>query len=211
MLMKKTIILSTLIASLSVWGQEKKLNLNIRPRVNFSNAKFDIISSGIANKLDVKPSLGLGIEVEQIVAKNNKWALTFEPTYHYANGSLTAIDENYSNERMTYTMNYKAVDLPIGIRHYMFLNDKSSFYLDGQFSFNINLNSNFIFVDSSGKERRNLKLYSTPNFNLGFGYKYNNKYGVQIRYSSARSLTGKYLNWLSDYNSLSFILSYNIL
>jgi len=55
-----------------------------------------------------------------------------------------------------------------------------------------------------------LGINSTNNLNFGFGYCYNNKYNVEIRYGSRRRVLSKYAFYSSDYQSLSFVFGYNI-
>jgi len=52
---------------------------------------------------------------------------------------------------------------------------------------------------------------SNINFGFGIGYKYNNRYGIELRYHSNRELLKNYSSWSSDYKTVSFIIGYSFL
>lgn len=209
--MKKILLLLITVSSLSAVAQEK-WNLNVRPRVNFSNASFKNTITNYSSKLNADAAFGLGVEVESVLNINkNKWALTLEPTYHYAKAEETVDHDGYVGGKLTSVLDYKVLELPLGVRHYMFLNENSKLHLDAQFSVNFNLDSHLTRKRADGSEISSLKLKNKSNFALGFGYKYKNKYGAQLKYSFARNIMSEYVYWDAKYNTLSFILSYNLL
>lgn len=55
-----------------------------------------------------------------------------------------------------------------------------------------------------------LKMSSKPNAAFGFGYNYNNKYGLEIRYYTKREITNDYVAWDNNYKNVSLIFGYNI-
>lgn len=42
-------------------------------------------------------------------------------------------------------------------------------------------------------------------------WKYNNRYGIELRYHSNRELLKNYSSWSSDYKTVSFIIGYSFL
>ena len=208
--MKKFFFLLLSVVSLYSVAQEKAINLNVRPRVNLANFEFENSGVGYSEKMNAKTALGLGVELEFVMPRSkNKWALTLEPTYTYAKADKTSYNKAMGDD-INSVVDYKALEIPLGARHYMFLNEKSKFFVDAQFSINFTMGSSLVRTYRP-EQSNTLKLGSRPNALVGFGYKYNNKYGAQLRYSFAKSITGDYLNWTSNYKTLSLILSYNLL
>ena len=72
-----------------------------------------------------KLGFSVGIEAEFILPfNNNKWALLIEPTYQYFNTKKETPD-------LTSEINYSSIEIPIGVRHYMFINQKSKIFING--------------------------------------------------------------------------------
>ena len=45
---------------------------------------------------------------------------------------------------------------------------------------------------------------------FGFGYKFKERYGVEARFFTNRTLLGDYLTWESNYKAYSLIFSYTL-
>ncbi len=126
-------------SSESILYGEKKMkrdffNLSVRPRVNRSSLSvsnsieffgFDAMDYG--SKFD----FGLGIDAEFILPFfRNKWAVAVEPTYQGGFKGEIEIERDFLREREVFMkVDHKALELPIGVRHYMFLNEKSKISL----------------------------------------------------------------------------------
>jgi hypothetical protein len=172
-------------------------NLNIRPGINSSslfmnNTTFSSRSADYGNELAFR----IGLEFEFIMGFNkNKWAVIIEPTYQYFKA------EDKSNTNMSNTnADYKSIEFPFGVRHYLFLNDNSKFFINGSFIYDINLNSKV----------RNLDTKSNANLAIGIGYNYNKTYSVEFRYHTNRDILTDYIVWTSDYKTISLIFGYTL-
>jgi len=82
----------------------------------------------------------------------------------------------------------------------MFLNNKSKLFVNAALvkSFGFNSKINFIEIRAGGT------------LNFGFGYKYNNKYNIEYRYSLAQDLLINYLDWRSGFNTSSLVFGYTL-
>lgn len=179
-------------------------NLNIRPGVNFSSLTMENTAEFTSSKYEYdygsQTNFRLGIEAEFIMPfLKNKLGIIIEPTYQYFKGEATSTQQ-------TVTVDYKSIELPLGVRYYIFLNDKSKFFVNGQLCFDINLNST---LERSISE--DLDVSSRINFALGAGYKYNDKFSIEARYLTPRNILGDYLFWNTDYNTVSLILGYTLI
>lgn len=172
-------------------------NLNIRPGINSSSLSIsnDAISSSSVD-YDNELTFRIGLELEFIMGFNkNKWAIIIEPTYQYYKAEDKAIT-NLSNTNV----DYNSIELPVGLRHYLFLNNKSKIFINGSFIYDFVLNSKV----------RNLEASSGINLAMGIGYNYKKTYSVEFRYHTNRDILTDYLAWTSDYKTISIIFGYTL-
>jgi hypothetical protein len=193
--------------------QDKDLfHLSIRPGVNFSSLAIDdylssLRSADFGNNLNLR----LGIEAEYIFPFNrNKWGLIIEPTYQSFKAKSIKEASTVVGGKILENVDYKSIEWPMGIRHYFFLNDKSKIFL------NVSYNIDFFSLGSKIKITRNdgSVLYSldiNPNRNLvfGAGYKFKNKYSVELRYYTKREIL-RYVYWSSDYKTIAIMFGYTL-
>jgi len=198
--------------------QKKDLfNLSIRAGINNSSLS---IRNRVSNYKDVTfdDELGFrfGIEGEFIMPFNkNKWAILIEPSYQYYKSEKTKTVIRFSSaipQNIIFNADYESIELPIGIRHYFFLNNNSKIFINGSFVFDFTGDkSNINFGNAvSSTDPSTLKIRTGNNLAFGLGYKYNNKYSLEFRYSTDRDLFYNYQYWESNYNSLSVIFGYTL-
>ncbi|WP_343694922.1 tRNA modification GTPase [Flavobacterium sp.] len=185
--------------------QKKDLfNLTIRPGIKSStySAQNDIMSSyntNFGNKIGFR----LGVEAEFIMPFNkNKWAIILEPTYQ-------SYKAEKLQENMTSKVDYSSIEIPIGIRHYFFLNNNSKIFINGQYALDLTLNKDASFKSTNGPVNE-LKIESPGSFAFGLGYNYQKRYSAEIRMGLSRDLLAKYSAWSSDYKSVSLIFGYTL-
>lgn len=185
-----------------------KNNLFIKPGINFSKYKFTPISSpgtydAELSSIDTRFSL----EYEYIMPFNkNKWSFIFEAAYSTIN--TTSKSENKSIDLI---MKYGYVELPIGIKYNMFLNDHSKIFTNIKIPiFIVNTRESYIKYSSSSSDKiYNFdKMYS--NFVFGIGYSYKNKLLLEANASLKRSLTNYSSSWGDAFNYKSISLGYNL-
>ncbi|PWN68951.1 tRNA modification GTPase [Chryseobacterium phosphatilyticum] len=184
-------------------------HLNIRPGVNFSsfetthNYSYESVNTDFGKDT----SFRIGLEFEYVLPFNkNKWALFAEPTYQYYKGSkeITENEGSYFEYKYTATTDYKSIELPLGVRHYFFLDDRSKIFLNAAYVIDFNLSSSIKF------DRNELEVSSGNNFVFGAGYKYNDKFSAEIRVGTSRTLLRDYVSINSDYKAISVILGYTL-
>ncbi|MBL7885715.1 MAG: hypothetical protein JNJ52_03120 [Flavobacterium sp.] len=185
-------------------------NMYIKPGVSFT--KFSLSNSELnsSTDFDMATSLRFGIELEYVFPiNNNKWSISFEPTY---NSFKTSKDFNYINTTSTViktavTLDYKSIQLPLGFRHYMFLNQKSKLFLNAALAFDLNSSSK-ISSDNNGYPI-NLTVESSLFLSGGIGFNFNNLFSIEAKYDSREIIN--YVYWDSNFNNFSILLGYNIL
>ncbi len=189
------------------------LNVNIRPRVNFSSLEFTNYYAEIDNyKMEDKLSFGLGLEAEYVLPfNNNKWSLIVEPTYQvYKSEKTSDVKSTVAGGKLITTVDYQSVEIPVGIRHYMYLTEKSKMFLNAQYVPDIAINSSIKYNVAMNSTFNNLVIKSRSNVALGFGYAYADRFGVEFRYFIGREVLGDYSIFSSKYNEISFILGYKL-
>lgn len=175
------------------------LNITVRPGINYSSLFIDnSLDNTEGVDFDKQFTVRFGLEVELIMPFNkNKWSIFAEPTYQYFSSSG-------EDARNTITADYKSIELPIGIRHYMFLNDNSKIFINGAFVVDFSTNSTIDFSIVS-----DLEINTGSNFALGLGFKFLDKFSCELRYQTNRDILANYAFWNSKYGSSSLIIGYS--
>lgn len=193
-------------------SNQGKFNLYVKPRINFSSLNFfNSQDSNYTTEMDNNVSFGLGLDAEFILPFNkNKWAITVEPTYLSYKGAKTSDSKLVIGGQLNTTVDYKSIEVPIGIRHYMYLNNQSKISINAQYVMNFTLDSTIKFKRNDGSVYNQIDINSTANYAFGLGYTYKNKYGIEFRYYSKRNVTSDYFYWNSNFKNFSIILGYNL-
>lgn len=184
---------------------KKLFNLNVRAGINFNS--FKIPSRSISNPSPYEFNFGtilgfqLGIEAEFILPFNkNKWAILIEPTYNNFKSESTSL--NYFPE--TVTLKYNTFELPIGLRHYFFLNKNSKLFINASYALIFDLSSEFT------SQRPGFDFDKGTNMSFGIGYVYK-KVILEFRYDSDRGeLFPNSNSFSTEFDSFSIVLGANI-
>ena len=196
-------------------SESKQFNENIKRdyfnlyiRVGNTNSSFSITqvtpSYGENWNVDLKDqsNIRFGAEFEFILPYNkNKWALLFEPSYS------SFKDEKKVVTRTT-SVNYKSIELNLGLRHYMFLSNNFKLFANALYTISFSKNSQI-----KNKLGNSISYYNelnpSGNFVLGFGINYKSKFSFEFRHGFKRSVWD-YVSYDSNYNSSSLIIGYNL-
>jgi len=181
--------------------QKKLFNFNIKAGLNNSTLDLKYGNNNASQDFDTQSELEVrfGVEAEFILPFNkNKWAVLLEPTYQQFKYSKTAYGQIVK-------VDYSSIELPIGVRHYFFLNNSSKIFINILYVIDFTTNSKVEF-----ENQRDVEIKGSNYFAVGVGYNYKAKYIVEMRYGFNRDILEENPLWISDYNTLSFILGYTI-
>ena len=187
-------------------------NLTFRPRIYSSSATVENNNYSYPLFIDFGSvtSFGFGIEAEFILPVNkNKWAIVFEAAYNSFK-SETAVTHRtvVSSIELNAIINYVFVEVPISLRHYLFLNDNSKIFANISYIIEFSSNSsNVEFKRMDDTIFTSLDIRSHNVFSFGLGYKYNDKYSIEARFSPSRTLENS--TWDSEYKTASIIFGYS--
>jgi len=194
------------------YGSSKKIKLQVELQsgVNMGSFSFSPPRQWQIGK-ESQTTFRAGVAIELVLPfNNNKWAILFEPSYTYFSSDFdgayyvtqaTAVD-------VPMTVDYSAIDLPVGVRHYFFLNEDHKVFLNMLLSVNLTMN-NSVTRESYITEPMDIGASST-NAVFGAGYNFKNRYSVELRYNLNRNLPLSIEDWSASYGGLSLVLGYRI-
>lgn len=193
-------------------NRKGNFNYKIKGGVTFFNAEFkdasvnilatDLLSVDLSNEVNFR----LGVEIEYVLPfNNNKWSIFIEPSYQSYKG--TGVNRSLSSETIA-NFSYTYIDVPLGLRHYLFLNDTSSIFLNLAWVAVIDVDGEIKYVNDSFSYP--IKVQSVGNIIFGMGYDYNSKLSVEARISAGRNVAKKSPDISSRYSGMSLILGYKL-
>ncbi|OBQ52206.1 outer membrane beta-barrel protein [Tamlana sp. s12] len=191
-------------------GKQKKIqfNLNIRPRYVNSSLNISTYSELRNVDFDNKSSFGLGIEAEFILPFNkNKWAIIVEPTFQHLKNKKTTDTGYYFGGELTTNADYNSLEIPLGARYYIYLSKDSKIFINAIFILDYAFDSSISYEDD---KLDSMEIKPTPNFGIGLGYKYNDKFSIEVRQQTNRDLLNLNPVGSANYKSLSVILGYTL-
>ncbi len=185
------------------------------------------------SKSSAKSSIVLGFELEVLLPFNkHKWALFSSPTYQTysenstkdyniqgsflvsppsAGGAIIPVSVTY-DLRLNKEYSYSYIELPIGIRHYFYLNQNSKWFLDGSFGIILHVkkpvekveieeiyNNPFASIRPSDVENKNSSMMK-----FGAGYTFKDKYTVALNYYAKKQLSN------SEGSAFSLLVAYKL-
>ncbi|MBS7786292.1 hypothetical protein KIH23_03200 [Flavobacterium sp. CYK-55] len=157
----------------------------------------------------------IGFEAEYILPFNkNKWSLFIHPNYQkysvqksYEKANLiSSIDPTVQYELEA---DYSFIELPIGLRHYMFLNSNSKIFLDAMINLNFTTAGNMVFYREDSKID-DLEISAPSGYAVGLGYNYKNIGSIELRYNLVRNILANYNQWEANYSSVGIIATYSL-
>ena len=189
------------------------LGLNVFAGFNSSSLTLNKIISNqfIDDELNFenKTTPTFGVEGEIYLPINNyKFSIVSGLTYRSYNSKTQSLD---GNEK--YEIEYTSIEVNLGVRHYMYLNERSKLFIEASVVKDFLLNDKLIleFDPISGIQNGDADntLSPKPSISFGIGYIYNN-IGVKFKYFTSREMyTPKVYD--SKFDNISLQLTYKVL
>ncbi len=187
-------------------------NLNLKAHLNNISATDSFLfNNDNASNFGNKQSVGIGLEAEFIYPfKKNKWSLIVEPNFKKINTKKSLDASNVSGGKLFVTYNFNLIEIPVGIRHYLFLNKNSKIFVNASYTFNA-LSKTTIELKRADNSIYNIYTSKSPNnFGLGLGYNFKDKYSLELRYHSRKNLLNDYSITSFEISTISLMLGYSI-
>ncbi|KUJ60488.1 hypothetical protein AR687_18055 [Flavobacteriaceae bacterium CRH] len=174
---------------------------------NFAASEFNV-------ELDKKMIFKIGAEAEYILPYNkNKWSIFINPmyqkyedekNYNTSSGSITNQQTSYNVK-----INHSVLQLPIGARHYMFLNQNSKIFIDVAYSLDIASKTDIVYTNKTENSTLNFDGNLGKNLAFGLGYNFKNKFSAEMRFNTKNELIN-YISHSAKYSSIDFIFGYTV-
>lgn len=190
------------------------INLSLRPGLSYNNLMIsNTMYSHLNSEFNNLIGISFGIEAEFVMPFNkNKWGLIIEPNYQFIKAELTQ-HSNFTRTDFISKIDFKIFQLPVGIRHYFYLNEKSKLFANISCVFNLSeANSSVSFFEIDGTPiQKSLNIKSASRYSFGLGYKYKDRYSIEMQYKANDDILSDYVYWRSsDFNSFSIIFGYSL-
>ncbi len=171
-----------------------RFNLKISSAITYTRFSIENMFTGNSVPFAQFPGYSLGAELEFILPFNkNKWGIFADP-------ALSHFKDTQEDYLYTFKTNQFCLDMPVGIRYYLFLNNRKKFFINafylfnlsgGEFKFRVNGMSDFTSQASN-------------KIGTGVGYSYKN-FSIETRYIIPHLMLP-----VSDYQQFSIILRYRL-
>lgn len=205
-------------SNISYKEKERKGKVNLYANIGVEFSQMEIIAGGgfnrIVTEFDNFNVPTFGVELEYILPfRNNKWGSFISTMYRKfeieGNRKLSTLTSNKIK------LNYQSIEIKLGVRHYFFINDNTSIFIEGA--------PNFSLVVGDRKESL-INIYNetnqipsdTPiepyelNFTLGGGIKFKKAY-IKVNYFTNNDIFDKDMSIYSNYAKFALSAGYNIL
>ncbi|KOY88008.1 hypothetical protein AD998_01390 [bacterium 336/3] len=181
-----------------------KLLFDVKAGLRYSTLLIQNDVSGLFFDFGSSLTGSIGFSGEIVLPFNkNKWSIIVEPSFQYFSSIIkNSYDQSFLRP-IDISVNYKSIEVPVGLKHYFHLNKKSKLFINALYVLDFQLKSK---VDFSSY-REDLLVTSGNNFALGTGFLYN-RYNIEFRYHFQRQVLSRYMNWNSKYQTIAVILGY---
>ncbi|HEV8515079.1 MAG TPA: outer membrane beta-barrel protein [Cyclobacteriaceae bacterium] len=189
-------------------------NLSLRPGLNLGNLAIQNSSSNVYNTdFGNKVSFRFGIEAEFILPfRKHTWGILIEPTFqpYQLEKTIKSTSDPVFLGGLVAKVNYKPIEVPLGVRRHFFLNEESEIFINVSYIFVFDNNSKIEFKTGSGSLASFVDIKSESSAAFGAGLKYKNRFGIEIRYQTRREILENHAIWSSDYKTLAVIFGYTL-
>jgi hypothetical protein len=193
-----------------------KFYVKIAPGISMvSLAVSNEANSQLNTELNNKTIFRFGAEAEYLLPYNkNKWSIFINPSYQkYDNEKNYNVPSGFSafpDIEYNVKAEYSGLQLPVGVRHYMFLNEKSKIFINAGYTFDVVSNVDITYTPKAQPSNAtNFKGKSGSNLAFGAGYNFKNKFSAEIRFNTKKELVN-YSYFSAKYSAIDFIFSYTI-
>ncbi len=170
-----------------------KIQLDAQAYVDASNVTFSRESS-----------MGFAAEAEYLFSFNNyKWSLFAETNYYTYQTDYS--DNAFNETHDGYVVDYKTIELPIGVNFYMNINQDHRLFVRGAFVPNYIVSSSYIAFDSE----MHYGFSPASRTLIGVGYNYR-RISAELRYYTSQNISQNLYKRGSALSQVSFRVSYTL-
>lgn len=157
------------------------------------------------------PRIGFQVEVF-LPSRANRWSLFADPSYQKVAFEKRFIRSYPSIDvEVQANLDYSTIELPVGLRHYVYLGEQHALFFNVSAAMVVNLDSKITFQANQQLGRPDdLDISRSEAYvSFGMGYSFNRKFTFEARVNTGRDLLGNDPDWKAPLNqSGSLILGY---
>ena len=178
---------------------------------NFNSLSLNYLNNEYySNDFDNSTNLAFGFEIELVLPfNNNKWSVFVEPSYNtYSNSAILKNPFSGSSPTQEVDVKFNYIQIPFGIKHYFFLNNKLSLDLNLAYNARFSSKDNHINYENGGS----FEMFPfLNNYAFGVGANYNKiSFGLRL-FTQTQILSGAFSQKYANYNNLALSMKYQIL
>jgi len=193
-------------------SKKNLFSVSVTPSINYTtiSIKDPNTYNNYSTDLDGKMIFKIGAELEYTLPFNkNTWSLFINPAYQkYKNEKKYSVLLNNgwggTHKDASVKVEYSSLEIPVGVRRYFFLNQNSKIFINGAYVLNFFGDTNINFDNGNTV----LKSSSRHNFALGIGYKFKDRFSVELRTNTSSQILGDYMTWSAKYSATGLVLGY---
>lgn len=187
-----------------VESKNNNFHFYFKPGIGFSNYKILPLDNdhGTGEYKENNIIYRIGAELEYVLNFNKgKWSIISDPSFQTVKYQVN--DYN----RRNFEVKYSSIQIPVGIKHNMFLNQKSKIYLSGSAYYDLILGSPVFKVDNIPAKSINGNFHVT--FAAGYNY---DKFGIELKWGAIPYFSSQYYGDPGEINmnGINVSLSYKI-
>ncbi|WP_299336075.1 outer membrane beta-barrel protein [uncultured Psychroserpens sp.] len=154
-----------------------------------------------------------GLELESLLPFNkNKWGVFLEPTFmSYSSSVDIRVENDVTVFEDTATIDYKVIEIPFGLRHYMYLSDKSKIFINAALVLTVDLTDEIDYADDSVATDNDPDIKSSSNLLFGLGYEFNDRFSIEARTYTNRDILSSFVTYNGEFSSYGVVLGYRFL
>jgi hypothetical protein len=182
-------------ATKQVARKKERFHLKLTPGVNFGKSSVIPTYTTTDKYSDATPAFRIGADAELVLPfKNNKWIIFVEPTFQ-----SFSVDKHVPVE-------YSSIELPLGVRHYFFINDNFSITLDASVVLDLLLD---LKAQVNARDNVSIDDAQEPSyaFGVGAGYK---RFSLGCRFYLERYKFDQGFNYEFSYKQVSVIAGFRL-
>lgn len=190
--------------------KKKSIHLILKTGISFNNVKVTNTVNGDRNiDFGSGSDFRFGFEAELLLPfKNNKWSVFLEPTFHSYTNSASRFEPNVIGETLNAEITYQSIELPLGIRHTIFLTSKVQLFLNAAFIFDFSRDNIVTFTRKDGSLLSEIKNIEIPtNLFFGVGTRVFDRLSLEARVYSRRGILGNFVN----YSNTAIVVGFRVL
>lgn len=190
-----------------------KSKLSLKLWVGVQQFDFGLVTPNRTIQYDKTITPKIGLELENIFGFNNgKWSFLINTSY--TSHKSEANYQLFSTNPLMGTAIFELSRLEnlAAARHYMFINDKSSFFIETGFTFDFDFKTNIKSGTGSAIDGISSDNFKSINFAIaaGIGYSYNQKLYSRLNYYFNQNMLTFVASYENNLSRLAFTIGYKL-